>query len=565
MKRIPFLLLVLAPLFASAQATLIKSDVFGYDYIENLNGKLLFFATGPDEPYNYELWVSDGTEAGTMQLLDINGISDGSILGNAYWGPAYTDKSWTIYNNELYFIAADLTHGLEIWKTDGTAAGTGMLKDIYPGFNGFSTPEIFFPYFTELDGKLYFSANDGVHGWELWVTDGSEAGTHMVIDISTDAYYGSNPEHLINFNGQLVFTARDDVYGLEVFISDGTAVGTHLLKDIIPGAYGSMNDGYAESIDPLFTVSGSYLYFVAHTEFVFPLTNDLYRTDGTEAGTIQLKTGLSDYTNFTDVNDQLFFYAFDGDYYHSGLWKSNGTPGGTTQVSETGDVAFSSEGHSFYAFDNTLFAYAYSSDFTQYGLGRSDGTTGGTTLVNTFEGLASVPEVYNFIADAGSDDFFFHVLKKVDAGSMSVRMCQSNGTTNGIHVFNGVRPFRSTVFKDGALYFLGIDTTADETYGLYRIDPVTLEGGGTGVPESASDQPLTVFPDPASTFMQVQNGMSADAVCVFYDMQGKLLLQKKILAHATAQIDVSAWTEGLYLCTILSGAEQQSQHFVIVH
>lgn len=564
MKRCLFPLLLLVSLMAFGQAELIKSDVYGYDYIENLNGKLLFFGTGPDEPYNYELWVSDGTEAGTTQLLDINGITDGSILGNAYWGPSYTDKTWTIYNNELYFIAADLTHGLEVWKTDGTAAGTVMLKDIYPGSNGFSTPEIFFPYFTEMNGLLYFAANDGVHGWELWVTDGTEANTHMVIDISTDSYYGSNPEHLINFNGKLLFTARDDLAGLEVFISDGTMLGTHLLKDIIPGTNGSMNDGFAESIDPLFTASGDYLYFIAHSQFVFPLTNDLYRTDGTEAGTILLKSGLTYYANFTDVNEKLFFYAYDGDPYHSGLWKSNGTVAGTVQVNENGNVLFSNEGHSFFAFDDKLFAYAYNGDFTEYGLGRSDGTVNGTALVNTFEGLASVPEVYNFIADAGSDDFFFHVLKKVNANSMSVRLCQSNGTTNGIHVFDGVQPFRSTVFKDGSLYFLGLDTTADETYGLYKIDPVELTGE-TGWAEISAGGTLQLLPDPADETIHLQNNSTADEFLVVYDLSGKTVWSNTLHKQETMQIDVAGWSEGIYLCKASDALTQHTQKFVISH
>jgi ELWxxDGT repeat protein len=78
-------------------------------------------------------------------------------------------------NGTLYFSATSTAHGIELWKSDGTAAGTVMVKDINPG-----TASSSLAYFTNVDNILYFRANDGTTGNELWRSDGTSAGTYMV-------------------------------------------------------------------------------------------------------------------------------------------------------------------------------------------------------------------------------------------------------------------------------------------------------------------------------------------------------------------------------------------------
>src|SRR2546421_140833 len=102
---------------------------------------------------------------------------------------------------------------------------------------------------------MFFSANDGIHGTELWTSNGSAAGTNMLKDANPGSS-GSYPQNLINFNGTLIYMGFQAGSGYELFRSDGTAAGTAMLKDINPSYYSSSPNK--------FTVSGSTLFFVAN-------------------------------------------------------------------------------------------------------------------------------------------------------------------------------------------------------------------------------------------------------------------------------------------------------------
>ena len=117
----------------------------------------------------------------------------------------------TNVNGTLFFTANDGTHGDELWKSDGTATGTLLVKDTNPGI-----ANIYPDNLTNIDGTLYFRGNDGVHGYELWKSDGTADGTAMVEDINpgnANAY----PKYLTNINGTLFFSANDAVHGAELW------------------------------------------------------------------------------------------------------------------------------------------------------------------------------------------------------------------------------------------------------------------------------------------------------------------------------------------------------------
>ncbi len=146
-------------------------------------------------------------------------------------------------------------------SSDGTEGGTVQVKDINPNA-GNSYPR----YPTNAGGTLYFQANDGTNGAELWKSNGTEAGTTLVKDIRPGAP-SSAPRYLTTFDGMLFFTAVENTNGLEPWKSDGTTEGTTLVKNIFPGL-GESNSRYL-------TESGGTLFFTAHDNFLF--NDELWR------------------------------------------------------------------------------------------------------------------------------------------------------------------------------------------------------------------------------------------------------------------------------------------------
>ena len=179
--------------------------------LTNVNGVLLFSAS--TTAAGDELWRSDGTAAGTVMVKDINPGAAGAF--NFPFTPFVT------VNGTAFFAAFSSTAGVELWKTDGTAAGTVMVKNIAPGA-GSSNPS----NLVDVNGTLFFTAFASGFGTELLKSDGTDAGTVMVSDINPAAF-SSSPANLTNVNGTLFFTARTGI-GVELWKSDGTAAGTVL-------------------------------------------------------------------------------------------------------------------------------------------------------------------------------------------------------------------------------------------------------------------------------------------------------------------------------------------------
>ena len=312
--------------------------------------------------------------SGTPQLLLSN-------TGVALLSP--TD--FVVIGSTAYFSANDGTHGQELWKTDGTAAGTVMVADINPGSAGSSPANL-----TNVNGALCFAANDGAHGTELWKTDGTATGTVMVADINAgSAAYPSNLTNvngelffadggslwksnaagtvqvsnavsklggLTNVNGTLYFRGNDRIHGNELWKSDGTAAGTVMVADI---GFGTSSSYPSD----LTNVNGT-LYFTALDANGI----ELWTSNGTAAGTVSL-TGPIYPSDLTNVNGTLYFTA-DG-----GLWKSDGAAAGTVEVVgfyyNVGDVT-NVNGEVFFSANDGTHGYE---------LWKSDGAAAGTTMV----------------------------------------------------------------------------------------------------------------------------------------------------------------------------------------
>src|SRR5262245_50289277 len=155
---------------------------------------------------DYELWKSDGTTAGTVLLKDINPGVGGS-----------SPKNLININGTLWF-AATSGSGDELWKSDGTAAGTVLVKEIEDSIVG-SSPA----YFTEVNGTVFFTAFDFDAGTELWKTDGTAAGTVRVKDI-VPGFFSPAISDLVNFNGTLYFSASQDFADHQLWKRDRKSV-----------------------------------------------------------------------------------------------------------------------------------------------------------------------------------------------------------------------------------------------------------------------------------------------------------------------------------------------------
>ncbi len=209
----------------------------------------------------------------------------------------------------LFFTAAGADGDRELWRSDGTEAGTVRVKDICPG-PCTSRPALL----TDVNGTLFFTASDGAHDAELWRSDGTAAGTVLVKDIR--ARFSSEPGGLTAVNGALFFAATDDTGGRELWKSDGTEAGTVRVKDICSGSCSSFPGS-------LTNVNGM-LFFTAVDS---AQDRELWRSDGTETGTVRVKdictpNCSSGPTRLTDVNGTLFFVpSLRGG---EELWKSPG-------------------------------------------------------------------------------------------------------------------------------------------------------------------------------------------------------------------------------------------------
>lgn len=311
------------------------------------NGEMLFFAVC-DSEQGCELWTSDGTAAGSQLLKDINPAGDGIF--------PYSPFSMTVMDGIVYFAADDGVHGEELWRSDGTADGTWMVSDSASGAASS------YPYeLTPVNGKLYYSATGEYEdGGELWVSDGTAEGTAMVANIN-QAWSGasSHPTHITPFNGKIIFSANDGVHGAELWISDGIPGGeTVMVKDIFPGEDESSDPGHL-------TVMDGVLYFTARDE---DHGRELWKTDGTADGTAIAAdiwpgqseggwTKSSEPLELTVLNGTLYFGAYN---LNTGLelWKFDGKTAVLVKDIYPGVYSSAPGVFGFYVFQDALYFFA---------------------------------------------------------------------------------------------------------------------------------------------------------------------------------------------------------------
>lgn len=385
-------------------------------------------------------------------------------------------KFLTVYNNETYFSAIDGVHGRELWKSDGTEAGTVMVKDIRPGSAG-SDPE----WMCVSNGVLYFTANDGVNGGELWRSDGTEAGTMMVTDL-TPGYSNTYPGFLTDVNGVLYFAIEYSfslaaISGL--WKSDGTAGGT--VK--VAGTYSnSVSSGYVRPTN-LTNVNGT-LFFRGEWPSL-PTSTTLWKSDGTAAGTVMVSTNVSRFpygiqpNYLTAFNNEIYFAADIDSESGGALWKSDGTEAGTVVVKDM-DINSTDGGVQHLAnINGTLYFSGFPGSSSNSELWKSDGTAGGTLFVKDINPGLYGSNSSNFTDHAGR---VYFVAKTESEGT---EIWKTDGTEAGTVLVADLRPGAGSTISNvsigggalialnGALYFRGYqDNGLGEE--LYKLNETIL-------------------------------------------------------------------------------------------
>lgn len=189
----------------------------------------------------------------------------------------------------LLFSANDGEHGQEPWISDGTTEGTRMLQDIEPAGGGSDPGD-----FARLGSRFFFSAHTSEHGRELWKTTNNTDSVELVAEVNPgggDGYIGE----LIAFEGELFFVGNDGVTGNELWKTDGNKV--EKVEDISGNTspYG-------------LTLADGWLYFAAKNG---PTGYEIWRTDGSEEGTEKIVSGFSVITSLSVYEDQVYFAGND--------------------------------------------------------------------------------------------------------------------------------------------------------------------------------------------------------------------------------------------------------------
>jgi ELWxxDGT repeat protein len=555
-----------------------------------LNAKYIFTAISPN--CGEELFITDGTKAGTKLIKDINPGPDGSVAEN--------DASSQILNGYVYFPAITAANGCELWRTDGTTANTTMVKDINPGPDDGITRNGSFDFYL-LNGYLYFPATSPTSGYELWKSDGTSANTNLVMDIYPGTT-GSQPDvtefdkiifkgnlyfvavsptegcelwrtngsitsivkdigpgstsgidstkfSISIIGGNLVFKATTPTYGNEYWYStDGTAANTNILKDITAGATSSsLPNNFG---DTLRTVGNLFLFSVPS---ISGTTADIWRTDGTPAGTVQLVTNINTGTagpnyiaGFYVFNNRAYFLINDNVHPNIALWSTDGIDATSAHTTFLKDLG--AKGSGYFNILNTVafsmkFVFFYPSDntFGTYSLWQSDGTGNGTNVLKTFDANANqlvvggvvyvsgAPVVYPpFSYDIGTGvvvnslyngKFFFSAYSTTSGNELWI----SDGTINGTNMVKDINPGTSDGIASGVgSYFQTLYTqqglffpATDGTHGieLWKSDGTT---GGTAMvkdinPGADSSNPaLNFFLVNGKIFFNATDGTPAD-------------------------------------------------------
>ncbi len=521
--------------------TQLVKDIYPYSNanitsLTAMNGLLYFTAT--NTTYGNELWRSDGTDAGTYVVKD---VYPGSNSGVISWA------NMVVLNNVLYFTAdAGTGSGMELWRSDGTNAGTYMLKDIYPGATG-GTPLNFIVF----KDKIYFRASDNVNGSELWSSDGTAAGTVLVKNIWPGSG-GSSIQHLYVADDHFYFVAADGTTGLELWKSDGTTAGTVPVKDITPGGAGTSFS------TEKFVTAGNDLYFVANGGSGF----EIWKSNGTDAGTFQLKdiypgAATSNPRNLSRIGGRVFFTAYEPSTGEE-LYRTNGTPAGTVLVQDFDTGPASSYPGAAVAVGNKLLIYAHTPDYG-YELWQADlSVILPLTLLQFSAQLQKNDGLLTWKTGSEQHTSHFEIERSTDGRNfVKAGSAAAAGNSSSAQYYS---------FTDHSIDLLGVPVI------YYRLKSIDLDGKFTYsriVALTINSQPSTIriYPNPATERLAlvISSEKKEKASYFVADPTGRIVYRgvaQLTEGRNTIDLHVAGWAAGTYSVTIEHAGTKAHSSFI---
>ena len=268
------------------------------------NGKVYISVVPYNQPLKVQLWISDGTEGGTMPFFEAS-----TIRFKTY-----------VFKNQMYYYYSD-----GLWQTDGTANGTKLIKNLKESDDQLEGPTI---GFAATPQKMFFITHNGLKGVALWASDGTTVGTQMIGQGTSDTLF-SGISNLTSMGDKVFFSGYSRTTASGLWVSDGTQSGTKLLKKLIGSS--PLN---------LTVLNGKLLFTALDSQ-----TNKwgLWISDGTESGTFSLRNDFSIGDNipsnepfYTLKNKAYFTTGFTTPpssgisiFVHDNFWETDGTSRGT--------------------------------------------------------------------------------------------------------------------------------------------------------------------------------------------------------------------------------------------
>ena len=524
----------------SAQATLVKDINPGTGHADQTfynampihiwQGKAYFAAT--DGSNGIELWVSDGTEAGTKLLKDINPGAGASQ-------PDY----FTIYQGKLYFAATGPA-GRELWVSDGSPEGTVQFKDIYPGTTGSGPTDLCVAGTT-----LFFSAA-GTAGRELWKSNGTAAGTVLVVDLLSSSS-GSKPKYLTALGAKVCFSVDDLNAGEELYISDGTEAGTKLVKDINPGFFGSF--------PKVLRVVNGKLYFGASPE-TGSSKEDIWVSDGTPEGTKILIPG-GYLLDVVELNGKAIIAA------GSDLYVSDGTVQNTIKLVSLSSMFTRNINHTRLMGVAGGLAF-FSGEKTQFSTGQemwvTDGTAAGTKLLtDLYKGFISSSPTW--LTPVGAKIYYAGDYKQ-DV-STGIELLETDGTAGGTKVAadittgtSGSNPGPIVQLNETTLLFMAQNQANGRELWKY-----TLKTSTPTLELRAAKDLLSFSPNPAQDQLQVRSlrADAGDGVLSIHNLLGQVVYQQTLRAQESKSIPLTGLSKGVYTLSLQQGEWVQVEKLMI--